>query len=115
MSADWNEIDARLIARAWEDKGFRAILLRDPAAAMAQTGLTLPEGVQLKVVEQGAGAAVEEAPGVHALVLPVAPGVDESDDFELSLEEIDTVAGGGPGGATSAAQPTCPGYASYCR
>ncbi|MCZ7568694.1 MAG: NHLP leader peptide family RiPP precursor [Ardenticatenaceae bacterium] len=107
MAAEWSKIDARLIARAWEDEDFRATLLRDPAAAAAQAGLTLPAGMVLKVVAA--------APGVHVLVLPAAPGVDESGAFELSARELDMVAGGGPGGATSAAQPTCPGYASYCR
>ncbi|MCZ7568700.1 MAG: NHLP leader peptide family RiPP precursor [Ardenticatenaceae bacterium] len=108
MAAEWSEIDVQLIARAWEDEEFRATLLqRDPAAAAALAGLTLPEGVALEVVA--------EAPGVHVLALPAAPGVDESGAFELSAGELDAVAGGGPGGATSAAQPTCPAYASYCR
>ncbi|MCZ7568705.1 MAG: NHLP leader peptide family RiPP precursor [Ardenticatenaceae bacterium] len=94
LSADWKAIEATLIARAWEDEEFRATLLNDPAVAVAQTGLALPEGVELKVV--AAGASVEQAPGIHYLVLPARPAVDESDDFELSFEELDAVAGSGP-------------------
>lgn len=96
LSADWKAIEATLIARAWEDEDFRATLLRDPAAAVAQAGLALPKGVALKVVEARAGVRVEPAPGVHTLVLPARPAVGESDDFELSFEELDAVAGSGP-------------------
>lgn len=94
--ADWKAIEATLIARAWEDEDFRSTLLRDPAAAAAQAGLTLPEGVTLKVVEARTGVRAEPAPGVHTLVLPAQPAVDEADDFELSFEELDAVAGSGP-------------------
>ena len=45
---------ARLVARAWADEGFRARLLADASAALAELGLSMGGGLQeqrLKVVE----------------------------------------------------------------
>jgi nitrile hydratase subunit alpha len=49
---------ARLVARAWLDSGFRARLLADANAALADLGLSMGGGLQeqrLKVVENTAG------------------------------------------------------------
>ncbi len=99
---DWKAFDKQLIARAWEDDEFRAALLNDPQAAVAQAGLELPEGVALEVVE--------ETPDVHVLVLPPNPNVDEMDDVALSEEDLEMVAGGGGRTGSTCRQRTCPGY-----
>ncbi len=108
-NADWKQIDAKLTARAWEDPAFKALLLANPKAAAAQAGVALPGDAELKVVEEGSGVPVADKPGVHTLVLPASKAAEE---FELSDEELEGVAGAGPGGETSAAMPTCPGYVS---
>ena len=52
---------ARVVARAWVDADFKARLLRDGSAAVAEMGFTGPEGDTIRVVENG--------PGVHNLVV----------------------------------------------
>ena len=43
---------AKVVARAWVDRDFRALLLSDPKAALARMGYTLPETTpQLAVIE----------------------------------------------------------------
>jgi len=56
---------ARIVANAWADEEYRRRLLADPAAIAKEEGLTLPEGLTLKVVE--------DAPGTRTLVLPPVP------------------------------------------
>ncbi len=43
---------AKIIARAWVDEEFKAKLLADPAAVLAENGIAIPEGITVKVVEQ---------------------------------------------------------------
>lgn len=93
-SMDWKKLEASLISRAWENPAFRALLLRDPHAALAQAGLELPSGMTLKIVESTAAVRDETSSGVHYLVLPPKASLDESDEFELADEELDSVAGG---------------------
>lgn len=81
---------AELIAKAVKDPSFRAALLKDPAAAIAKsTGMKLPDGLAVKVLEDSAST-------VH-LVLPPAPAA-------LSQKELEKIAGAGPCSFTS------PGY-----
>ena len=70
----------QLVARAWSDETFKARLLAAPAPALAEQGIELPSGVEVRVHENTATL-------VH-LTLPPAP----SD--ELSDEQLDAVAGG---------------------
>jgi hypothetical protein len=69
----------QVIARAWSDDSYKQRLLADPAAVMAEHGLTPPAGKQVRVVE-------DTADTVHA-VLPARPS-------ELSDEQLDQAAGG---------------------
>jgi hypothetical protein len=87
------DLEARLIARAQDDPGFRELLLADAnAAAEQEFGAPLPGGIQLQ--------AVEETGATRYLVLPV----DESTIDEADLELIagggsgDVIPGKGPGG-----------------
>ena len=74
-------VEAReyLITKAGEDSEFRASLLQDPKAAIAnEFGVTIPDGVNISVHE-------ENPSNVH-LVLPLAG--------ELDLELLKEVGGG---------------------
>jgi len=70
------------IARAWADGDYKARLVSDPHAALAEAGVEVPVGLTVKVVENTAD--------MQHLVLPVAPG----DVGEVSIEELEKVAGG---------------------
>ena len=78
-----------VVARAWRDAAFRQRLLAEPAAALREAGVQVPEGLQVRVVENAETL-------VH-LILPARPAGDLSD------EQLDQVAGanGARGGVTS--------------
>ncbi len=71
---------SKVIARAWTDPAYKAKLLSDPHAALAEAGVEVPAGVTVKVVENTADTT-------H-LVLPTRP------ERELSSDEIEALAGG---------------------
>jgi hypothetical protein len=71
----------QVIAKAWMDDGFKQMLLADPAAALKQEGIEVPEGMQIK--------AVENTDKVFHLVLPPKPT-----SAELSDVQLDAAAGG---------------------
>jgi len=77
----------QLVARAWGDAAFKARLLAEPAAVLAEHGIPVPPGVEVR--------AVENTDRVLYLTLPPAP----SD--ELSDEQLDAVAGGDCAGTAS--------------
>jgi hypothetical protein len=78
--AEW---ERRLIQRSLEDEEFRQRLLDDPKGAVEQElGSALPEGIQVRVVEESADTIY--------LVLPSASVVGG----ELSEEDLAAVAGG---------------------
>lgn len=70
---------SQIIARCWADDAYKQRLLTDTAAALAEEGVELPAGLEVKVVEDTAE--------VFHLVIPA-----KSD--ELSEEELDQVSGG---------------------
>jgi hypothetical protein len=72
---------ARIIEQAWQDPAFKKKLLSDPKEAAAQSGLRLPESMQVKVWE--------DTPTVNHLVLPLNPA-----ESELSDADLEAVAGG---------------------
>ena len=79
------EIERRVIERSLQDESFRQRLLENPGATMEQElGVRLPEGVQVR--------AVEETADTIYLVLPGASRIGEGE--ELSDQELETVAGG---------------------
>ena len=60
------DLEARIIARAWQEESFKQELLRDPKGLLErQYGITLPEGVELRVHE--------ETPSALHVVLPTDP------------------------------------------
>ena len=72
---------AKVVARAWIDPAYKAKLLSDPHAALAEFGLKVRDGTRLKVVE--------DTIGTKHFVLPVAP----ENVGELSSDELEKVAG----------------------
>jgi Cdc6-like AAA superfamily ATPase len=97
------EMERRIIERSLEDEDFRQRLLEDPQDAGEETlGTRLPEGIQVR--------AVEESADTIYLVLPSASPVDEVG--ELSDRELDAVAGAG-WAEQMTSDTTCPTYCAY--
>lgn len=84
------ELEARIVAKAWADPAYRERLLADPKALLAEElqadypELKLPEDLQVKVVE--------ETPLEMTLVLPVNPQTLVGP--EMSEAALGQVAGG---------------------
>jgi len=98
------ELERRLIGRSLEDEAFRQKLLEDPKGVVEQElGTQLPEGVQVRTVE-------ETAETIY-LVLPSASPLS-GEGGELSDRELETVAGGWGMGETSRSYFSCGGCAS---
>ena len=73
------ELKDRILRRAAEDGNFRAHLIADPRSTIAaETGMTIPDGFDVVVLEDSATTA-------H-LVLPPSPAPTEA--------ELETVSGG---------------------
>jgi hypothetical protein len=88
------EWERSLIQRSLQDEDFRQRLLDDPKGTVEQElGGRLPEGVEVRTVEESAQTIY--------LVLPNASPLGEGG--EISDRELDAVAGGGTGSL-----PTCP-------
>ena len=82
---DRSEMERRLIERSLQEEDFRQRLLDDPKGAVEQElGSRLPEGVEVR--------AVEESAQIIYLVLPSASPLGQGG--ELSDQELDEVAGG---------------------
>src|SRR3712207_3208971 len=71
----------RVVARAWQDESFKQRLLADAEGALAEMGIKVPAGHEVR--------AVEDTERVTHLVIPPSPGE------ELSEEQLDQVAAGG--------------------
>jgi hypothetical protein len=78
--------EANLIIKALEDEGFRKELLEDPKAVIErESGQKLPEGVEIRVIE--------ESPNSVTFILPRKPEMPDTKG-ELSDEALENVAGG---------------------
>lgn len=77
-------IERRVVRRAWSDPEFKALLLSDPKAALSQElGVELPERLQVTVVE--------EQPDRLCIVLPV-------DTSGIPQPTVEVMMGVPPGG-----------------
>jgi Nitrile hydratase, alpha chain len=98
------EFERTLVQRSLEDDSFRQRLLDDPKGIIEQElGSRLPEGFEVRVVQESADTIY--------LVLPSASAVGEGE--EISDRELEAVAGGsdetqqGAGFSCSGAPLTC--------
>ena len=73
---------ARLFAACWKDEALKARLMSDPKAVLKEHGLDVPDGIDVKVVENADDC-------VH-ITLPAPP----AGDMDLSDEELSNAAGG---------------------
>jgi len=73
---------AKAMARAWTDSDYKAKLLNDPHAALAEIGVEVPSGMTVKVLEDTAE--------IEHLVLPVAP----DNAREVSSDDLQKIAAG---------------------
>ena len=79
------QLEEKLIVKAMKDESFRKNLLENPKAAIEEeTGIKLPESINLKVVE--------ENPSTFYMVLP--PKINPETEDELSEAELEMVSGG---------------------
>jgi hypothetical protein len=88
----------RLVARAWEDEPFRRRLLAEPEAVLRQEGIDVPEGVEVRVLEEEAPRDTGEA---AYLRLPGRPAAADLIEDDLTL----------PHGSTSARRTH---HSCYC-
>ncbi|MBP1963748.1 NHLP leader peptide family RiPP precursor [Paenibacillus aceris] len=69
------QLKARIIQKAWEDEAFKNQLLADPKAALKQTfGITLPDDMKVRAVEETSTEFVLVIPTNPAKVLVPAGG-----------------------------------------
>jgi hypothetical protein len=95
------EMERSIVQRSLEDENFRQRLLDDPKAAVEEElGTRLPEGVQLR--------AVEETADTIYLVLPSSSPLGEGG--ELSDQDLEAIAGGGDTVWGSTCSCGSPGY-----
>ena len=73
---------AQLFAKCWKDEALKARLMADPKAVLKEHGLDVPDGIDVKVVENADDC-------VH-LTLPAPP----SGHLDLSNDELVNAAGG---------------------
>jgi hypothetical protein len=76
-----------VMGRAMTDEAFRSRLLADPKAVLQESGMVLPEGMEIR--------AVENTESVVHLPLPAKPSEELSDD---ALEQV---SGGSTAGSAS--------------
>ncbi len=74
-----SKIYGRIVAKTWQDEGFKQRLLADPKAALQAEGLTFPEGAEVHVVETN--------DRLFYLPLPTKP-------VTLTEEQLSGIAGG---------------------
>lgn len=80
----------------WDDPDLKQRLLTDANAVLKERGIKVPEGVEIR--------CVENTKTVEHLVLPCAPARDE-----LAEEELEAVAGGGCPSASRGSGGGCSG------
>lgn len=78
--SEFQKAYGKLVAKAWEDEAFKAELLSDPMKVFKENGIDVPDGIEVRMVENTAET-------MH-FILPPEP----SD--ELTDEQLGETAGG---------------------
>jgi hypothetical protein len=94
MTEDRNKLTT-LFADCWKDADLKARFMSDPKAVFAEYGMPVPDGLEVKVLENNDSK-------VH-ITIPVAPEGIES----LSDSELANVAGGSYANANCTGIPGC--------
>ena len=81
MTEERNQL-AELFAACWKDEALKARFMNDPKAVLAEYDMPVPDGMDVKVVENADNC-------VH-ITMPMAP----EGHMNLSDEELGNVAGG---------------------
>ena len=81
MTEQKNQL-AAIFAACWKDESLKARLMNDPKAVLAEHGISVPDGMDVKVVENADDR-------VH-ITLPAAP----REAMNLSDDELRSAAGG---------------------
>jgi hypothetical protein len=81
MTEQKNQL-ASLFAACWKDEALKARFMSDPKAVLAEHGMDVPDGMDVKVVENADNC-------VH-ITMPATP----TGSMELSDEELANAAGG---------------------
>ena len=79
--ASEDSVAAQVIRKAWSDPDFKTRLLADGNRALADIGVEVPAGMQIRIVA--------DEPGIQHYVLPMRP-----ESAELTDEHLDAVVGG---------------------
>ena len=66
---------AKLIAKSWSDPAFKKRLIAEPAAVLGESGVKIPQGTKVKVLES--------TPAEWVIVIPPAPASGELSDEAL--------------------------------
>ncbi|POZ50896.1 NHLP leader peptide family RiPP precursor [Methylovulum psychrotolerans] len=82
MNEEQTQQYSQIVAKCWADAEFKAKLIADPKATLAAESIAVPDGIELRVLENTAT--------VVNLVLPPPPA-----EGELSDEDLGAVTGGG--------------------
>ena len=96
MTEQKNQL-ASLFAACWKDEALKARFMADPKAVLAEYDMPVPDGMDVKVVENADNC-------VH-ITMPAPP----ASDGDLSDDELSNAAGGGNAANcyTSMARPAC--------
>jgi hypothetical protein len=81
------DLETQLIDQATQDSAFRDRLLTNPKAVLSEQGLTVPDEVQIQVLQ--------ETSSQFYLVLPSFADESGSEAIALSDAELEMVSGGG--------------------
>ena len=84
MPEERNQL-GELFAACWKDEALKARFMSDPKAVLAEYDMPVPDGMDVKVVENADNC-------VH-ITMPAAPPAPGGND--LSDEELSAAAGGG--------------------
>ena len=80
---------AAVVARAWRDAAFKRRLLADPMGVLRECGIPIPDGAEIRILE--------DTPECTYLVLPRPPAE------ELDPRDLESAAGGFFGSLAGAA------------